>query len=68
MHQSPLKAHVRLDTHPAHPSAVTASLTGTHHRTAQAILAARAREVRASLPSRCRPFWFGPSANVSAAF
>ncbi|GGZ40406.1 hypothetical protein GCM10010365_71440 [Streptomyces poonensis] len=44
MHQSPLKVHVRLDTHPAHPSAVTASLTGTHHRTAQAMLAARGFE------------------------
>ncbi|MFM9582530.1 DUF317 domain-containing protein [Streptomyces caniscabiei] len=37
-------AHVRFDTHPAHTSAVTATLTGTHHRAAQAILAARGFE------------------------
>ncbi|MDX2553272.1 MULTISPECIES: DUF317 domain-containing protein [Streptomyces] len=40
----PIDAHVRFDTHPAHTSAVTAALTGTHHRAAQALLAARGFE------------------------
>ncbi|MEU3616831.1 DUF317 domain-containing protein [Streptomyces sp. NPDC006872] len=44
MPHSPLDAHVRFDTHPAHSSAVTATLTGTHQRTAQALLAARGFE------------------------
>ncbi|MFJ2175884.1 DUF317 domain-containing protein [Streptomyces sp. NPDC087851] len=35
-----LDAQVRLDTHPTHPSAVIATLTGTQHRTAHALLAA----------------------------
>ncbi|MEE1797417.1 DUF317 domain-containing protein [Streptomyces sp. JV176] len=39
-----LDAQVRLDTHPTHPSAVTATLTGTQHRTAHALLAARGFE------------------------
>ncbi|NGO45118.1 DUF317 domain-containing protein [Streptomyces ureilyticus] len=39
-----IDAHVRLDTHPAHSSAVTATLTGTRHRTAHALLAARGFE------------------------
>ncbi|WP_327745482.1 DUF317 domain-containing protein [Streptomyces europaeiscabiei] len=39
-----IDAHVRFDTHLAHTSAVTATLTGTHHRAAQAILAARGFE------------------------
>ncbi|MEU9246949.1 DUF317 domain-containing protein [Streptomyces sp. NPDC048385] len=39
-----IDAHVRLDTHPAHSSAVTATLAGTRHRTAQALLAARGFE------------------------
>ncbi|MFD5753582.1 hypothetical protein [Streptomyces sp. NPDC127033] len=33
-----IDAQVRLDTHPSHPSAVTATLTGTQHRTAHALL------------------------------
>ncbi|MEU9240730.1 DUF317 domain-containing protein [Streptomyces sp. NPDC048385] len=41
MSDHPIEAHVRFDTHPAHTSAVTATLTGTHHRAAQALLAAR---------------------------
>ncbi|KPI25148.1 hypothetical protein OV320_8353 [Actinobacteria bacterium OV320] len=36
-----IEAHVRFDSHPAHTSAVTATLAGTHHRAAQALLAAR---------------------------
>lgn len=39
-----IDAHVRLDTHPAHSSAVTATLAGTRHRTAHALLAARGFE------------------------
>ncbi|MFJ3620638.1 hypothetical protein ACIPSH_21135 [Streptomyces iakyrus] len=39
-----IDAHVRLDTHPTHPSAVTATLTGTRHRTAHALLATRGFE------------------------
>ncbi|MEH0658514.1 DUF317 domain-containing protein [Streptomyces turgidiscabies] len=39
MPHSPLDAHVQFDTHPAHASAVTATLTGPHHRTALALLA-----------------------------
>ncbi|MER6714594.1 hypothetical protein [Streptomyces sp. NPDC000877] len=39
-----IDAHVRLDTHPAHPSAVTATLTGTRHRTAHALLTTRGFE------------------------
>ncbi|MFG3261688.1 hypothetical protein [Streptomyces bobili] len=33
-------AQVRLGVHPAHPTAVVARLTGSRHRTAQALLAA----------------------------
>ncbi|MDW4909175.1 DUF317 domain-containing protein [Streptomyces sp. ADMS] len=44
MSDHPIDAHVRFDTHPAHASAVTATLTGTHHRAAQALLAARGFE------------------------
>lgn len=44
MSDHPIDAHVRFDTHPAHTSAVTATLTGTHHRAAQALLAARGFE------------------------
>ncbi|MFF3849650.1 DUF317 domain-containing protein [Streptomyces sp. NPDC002328] len=44
MPHAPLDAHVRLDIHPAHPSAVTATLTGADHRTAQALLASRGFE------------------------
>ncbi|MDO0936398.1 DUF317 domain-containing protein [Streptomyces sp. DG2A-72] len=44
MPDSPLDAHVRFDTHPAHSSAVIATPTGTHRRTAQALLAARGFE------------------------
>ncbi|AVH55704.1 MULTISPECIES: DUF317 domain-containing protein [Streptomyces] len=40
----PIDAHVRLDIHPAHTSAVTATLTGTRHRTAHALLTARGFE------------------------
>ncbi|WP_329371149.1 DUF317 domain-containing protein [Streptomyces sp. NBC_01483] len=40
----PIDAHVRLDIHPAHTSAVTAALTGTRHRTAHALLTARGFE------------------------
>ncbi|WP_215449415.1 DUF317 domain-containing protein [Streptomyces sp. ATCC 21386] len=39
-----IEAHARFDTHPAHTSAVTATLTGTHHRAARALLAARGFE------------------------
>ncbi|MFG2707403.1 DUF317 domain-containing protein [Streptomyces sp. NPDC048386] len=39
-----IDAHVRLDTHPSHPSAVTATLTGTRHRTAHALLTTRGFE------------------------
>ncbi|WP_414169072.1 DUF317 domain-containing protein [Streptoverticillium reticulum] len=39
-----IDAHIRLDTHPSHSSAVTAHLTGTRHRTAHALLAARGFE------------------------
>ncbi|MFD5128942.1 DUF317 domain-containing protein [Streptomyces olindensis] len=39
-----IDAHVRLDTHPTHPSAVTATLTGTRHRTAHALLTTRGFE------------------------
>ncbi|MGW0651928.1 hypothetical protein ACWD4T_24460 [Streptomyces umbrinus] len=39
-----IDAHVRLDTHPAHSSAVAATLAGTRHRTAHALLAARGFE------------------------
>ncbi|MFJ9900691.1 DUF317 domain-containing protein [Streptomyces sp. NPDC091280] len=35
-----LDAKVFLDVHPAHPTAVVARLTGSHHRTAQALLTA----------------------------
>ncbi|WP_217570496.1 DUF317 domain-containing protein [Streptomyces sp. GbtcB7] len=44
MSDHPIDAHVRFDTHPSHTSAVTATLTGTHHRAAQALLAARGFE------------------------
>ncbi|MEH0628491.1 hypothetical protein [Streptomyces stelliscabiei] len=44
MSDLPIDAHVRFDTHPAHTSVVTATLTGTHHRAAQALLAARGCE------------------------
>ncbi|MFF6783774.1 DUF317 domain-containing protein [Streptomyces sp. NPDC012510] len=44
MSDTSIDAHVRFDTHPAHSSAVTATLDGTHHRTAQALLAARGFE------------------------
>ncbi|BBC38577.1 uncharacterized protein SGFS_098710 [Streptomyces graminofaciens] len=44
MSDHPIDAHVRFDTHPAHTSAMTAALTGTHHRAAQALLAARGFE------------------------
>ncbi|MER6355300.1 hypothetical protein ABT186_26655 [Streptomyces sp. NPDC001634] len=33
-----IDAHVRLDTHPAHPSAVTATLTGTRQDLARGLL------------------------------
>ncbi|MFP8959229.1 DUF317 domain-containing protein [Streptomyces nanhaiensis] len=36
--------HVHLDTHPAHPSAVTAALTGPRHRAAHAFLTAHGFE------------------------
>ncbi|MFI9549848.1 hypothetical protein ACIHAR_39100 [Streptomyces sp. NPDC052016] len=39
-----IDAYVRLDTHLAHPSAVTATLTGTQHRTAHALLTTRGFE------------------------
>jgi hypothetical protein len=35
-----LDAQVFLDTHPAHPTAVVARLTGSHYRTTQALLTA----------------------------
>lgn len=38
MPDSPLDVHVLLDVHPAHTSAVTATLTGPQHRVAQALL------------------------------
>ncbi|MGW0710509.1 hypothetical protein ACWD4G_31905 [Streptomyces sp. NPDC002643] len=44
MPDNPVDAHVRLDTHPAHPSAVTATLTGSQHHIAQALLAAHGFE------------------------
>ncbi|MEU6243998.1 hypothetical protein [Streptomyces sp. NPDC047024] len=39
-----MDTHVRLDTHPTHPSAVTATLTGTQQQLALALLTARGFE------------------------
>ncbi|MEV0472540.1 DUF317 domain-containing protein, partial [Streptomyces prunicolor] len=44
MPAAPRDVHVLLDTHPAHPSAVTAHLTGTQHLLAQPLLSDRGFE------------------------
>ncbi|QNT91946.1 hypothetical protein HEP81_01617 [Streptomyces griseofuscus] len=43
-----IDAHVRLDTHPTHPSAVTAVLTGTQARVAYMALEAAGWSVAAA--------------------
>ncbi|BDH07233.1 DUF317 domain-containing protein [Streptomyces seoulensis] len=63
MPASPLDAHVRFDTHPLHTSAVTATVTGSQHTLARALLTARGFEpvddhtlVMARI-DREEPFW-----------
>jgi hypothetical protein len=68
-----IDAHVRLDTHPSHSSAVAATLTGTRHRTAHALLAARGFEPvadRTLVLARIdheEPYWAEKAAQALAA-
>ncbi|MDX3521978.1 DUF317 domain-containing protein [Streptomyces scabiei] len=73
MTDTPVDAHVLFDTHPAHASAVTATLSGTHHRAAQALLAARGfddldeqRMVLARIDHE-EPFWAHQAAHALRA-
>lgn len=63
MPHSTRDAHVRLDTRPAHPSAVTASLTGARHRTAPG----PPRRVAASSPSTNTP-WSWPGSTTKMPY
>lgn len=73
MTEPSIDAHVRLDTHPTHSSAVTATLTGTQHVLARSVLTAHRFEAlddRTLVMTRIdseEPYWAEKAAQALAA-
>ncbi|WP_330324676.1 hypothetical protein [Streptomyces pseudovenezuelae] len=75
MPDSTIDSHIRFDIHPAHPSAVTAHLTGTQHQIAQAALTLHGFELLDQRPTTMilaridheEPYWTNQAATALRA-